>query len=166
MKGQWGLLVAAAFVAVACASSHHPKPIATAYCNACGAQPFTLADCQKFGTTAGCEVIEVDEATIDGCHNSCTFEHCKENVECGGGGHFGGPPSPGPTTCNTSGIYTTQPSCAHAEQYSMSCGTSKQSSPTLSCCMTAPFKRVLSVSLRGSAISSVVTSQGPNEPLA
>src|SRR6188508_3468760 len=57
-------------------------------------------------------------------------------------------------------------SCAHAEQYSMSCGTSKQSSPTLSCCITAPFKRVLSVSLRGSEISSVVTSHGPNEPLA
>ena len=57
-------------------------------------------------------------------------------------------------------------SCVHVEQYSMSCGTSKQSSATLSCCMTAPFKRVVSVSVRGLGISSAVTSQGPNAPLA
>ena len=48
----------------------------------------------------------------------------------------------------------------------MSWGTSKQSSLTLSFCMTAPFRRVVNVNLRGSLISSAVTSHGPNEPLA
>ena len=78
------------------------------------------------------------------------------------GGFRPAPTPPGvPVTMTSPGS-----SCVQVEQYSMSCGTSKHSSPTLSFCMTAPFKRVVSVSLRGSGISSAVTSQGPNEPLA
>jgi hypothetical protein len=80
--------------------------------------------------------------------------------------HSGGvrpaPTPPGvPVTITSPGS-----SRAHVEQYSMSCGTSKQSSPTLSSCTTSPFKRVVSRSFFTSGSSSAVTSHGPKEPLA
>ena len=52
------------------------------------------------------------------------------------------------------------------EQYSMMRRTPKHRSLTGACCSTSPFTRVASRSAAGSGISSVVTSHGPQPPVA
>ena len=69
-------------VGIACSAAVAGHPIARAYCNACGAKAFTQSDCDAFGKAAGCLTSTLDDATMDECRNSCSFEHCVQSVQC------------------------------------------------------------------------------------
>ncbi len=75
--------VAVGALALACSASVDGYPIASAYCNACGAKAYTELDCAEYANAAGCLSYAVDDASKDGCQNECTFEHCKTEVQCG-----------------------------------------------------------------------------------
>lgn len=106
-------------VVAACSESVAGYPIATGICNACRGKAFTADECAAFGRAANCITVEVVEASIEGCTNACSFEHCKNDISCGSttGGRPGGPPEP--CGLNDRGIFADPPSCNHVVSVSV-----------------------------------------------
>lgn len=90
-------IVGIALALAACTPEGNGNDIASAFCNACPsgttAKSYTAEDCHRFALEAQCQTWALDDPTIEGCSNSCTFADCKERVTCETGGTF---PTQGP----------------------------------------------------------------------
>ena len=86
------------------------KTVQTASCSACtsGGAAYTLAQCEGFGSSAGCEVSTTSTSAAAGCAPGCSFVRCEFAPGCGGpadvadstaggtgGGDIGGGGGPG-----------------------------------------------------------------------
>jgi hypothetical protein len=56
--------------------------VVDAHCSACGVEPYTAAECARWGELARCQRAEFVPDAPSGCLNGCRFEECDLSPRC------------------------------------------------------------------------------------